>query len=449
MNLPAGSSPAYARNGGRQWRLAAELFTYNTLLLAGAPAIACWLLWRALRRKALGCWRHRLGLVPRLPVREGPRIWLHAVSAGEVGAAKPVLEALRQGLPGARIALSTVTQAGMTIARKSCGSANVFLYLPLDVPAAMGLALSRLRPDLVVVTEKELWPNFLGLARLSGARVLMVNGRVSNRMAQRARWAGRFVQWLYRLPDRLCVQSQQDARRLVDLGVEPARILVAGNTKVDGMAERDQQAEAKLAAELAVSPGDLWLVAGSTHPGEEEAVIEAFRLIRSQLPGARLLLAPRHLERVPAISALVAQRGFPVVRRSERAAASAAPVVVLDTMGELRAAYGCATAAFVGGTLAPVGGHNLLEPVAAGRPVLFGPHTEECADMADLVLESGVGFRVSSGAELAGQFIRLAADASLRARIAATGEALIAGQRGAARRCAEAAQSLLGLRAVS
>jgi 3-deoxy-D-manno-octulosonic-acid transferase len=416
-------------------------------------------------------------------------VWLHAVSAGEVTAAQPVLEALGEALPGARVAMSTVTRAGMEVARKTCRGVEAFFYLPMDAVCTMACALARVRPHLVVVAEKELWPNFLGLARLFGAKVLVVNGRVSDRMMGRARWAPGFVQWLYRLPDRLCVQSEQDAARLRSLGVVRARIRVAGNTKVDSMAEPDQEATARLAREIGVSGEERWLVAGSTHPGEEEVVLEGFRRIREEMPQARLLLAPRHLERVAAVSALVAERGWAAVRRSERRADhGSAPVegggkilrcaqddkvgaqddkvgaqddkvggadsqvatggdgqavVVLDTMGELRATYGFATVGFVGGTLAPIGGHNLLEPVAAGRAVLFGPHTESCADMAELVLEARVGFRIESAAGLAGQFLRIAREGRLRDQIAAAGLALIQEQRGAARRCAEVARELL------
>jgi len=330
----------------------------------------------------------------------------------------------------------------MAVARNTC-QADAFFYLPLDSLCTMGWAMRRLRPQLVVITEKELWPNFLGLARLSGARVLVVNGRVSNRMMRRGRWAARLVRWLYRLPDHLCVQSEVDARRLIALGVSRPRITVAGNTKVDAMAQPDEEATRRLASDLAASDDELWLVAGSTHPGEEEAVAEAFRRIREALPGARLLVAPRHLERVAAVSAAIADLGWPVVRRSDGLPPSPDAIVILDTMGELRAAYGLGIAGFVGGTLVPIGGHNLLEPVAAGRAVLFGPHTESCEDMAELVLTSGVGVRIRNPAELAEAFVHTAMDPARRAEIAAAGRALIARQRGAARRCAEIACELL------
>jgi 3-deoxy-D-manno-octulosonic-acid transferase len=464
MTMIAGVTPNTHQRRGRQWGLVLRLLAFNLLLLAVLPAVAGWVAWRSLvRRKPMGSWRHRLGLVPRMRGGDGPRIWLHAVSAGEVAAARPVLDSLRTAFPGARIALSTVTPAGMTMAQRSCRGVDVFCYLPFDVPSCMAQALLRLRPDLVVVAEKELWPNFLGLARLSGARVLVVNGRVSDRTVGRAKWLRGFVTWLYQLPDLLCVQSSQDATRLSELGVASSRVLIAGNTKVDGLSDRDVRLETALAADLDVLADDVWLVAGSTHPGEDEAVIEAFVAIRERLPRARLLLAPRHLERVPAVSAMVAQRGFRVLQRSELSRRGVAAgtgqagngsagnesasdaVVVLDTIGELRSAYALAAAGFVGGTLVPIGGHNLLEPPAVGRPVIFGRYTANCSDVAEMVTSEQVGFCVDTAQALAECFIGIAGDAAARSRIGRAAERLMRRQRGAAERCAGAASDLLGL----
>ncbi|MCJ7822185.1 MAG: 3-deoxy-D-manno-octulosonic acid transferase, partial [Armatimonadetes bacterium] len=391
-------------------RLAVELVVYNLVLAVFMPVLVAWVAWRLVARgKPIGSWRDRFGMVRRLPGGRRPRIWVHAVSAGEMGAAQPVVKALREVFPGAGIGVSTQTAAGMAVAKRSVEGADSLFYLPFEAPDCMGLALWRLRPDLVVVTEKELWPNLLGLARLAGARVLVVNGRVSDRMMRRAKCAPGAVSWLCRLPDRLCVQSEEDERRLRRLGVPRERVSVAGNTKADTLARRDREAEARLAGDLGAGEGEVWLVAGSTHPGEEEQVVEAFGAIQREIASARLLLAPRHLERVAAVSAALAQRGIQVVRRSDGEAPKRRDaVVILDTMGELRAAYGLGTAGVVGGTLAPIGGHYLLEPVAAGRAALFGPHTANCEDVADLVLAAGVGFRTGDAEELAEAFLRIA-----------------------------------------
>ena len=425
--------------------LAMNLLAYDLILLAFLPLIAIWLLWRTLvKRKPIGDWRHRFGIVPRLPPGASPRIWVHAVSAGEMAAARPVVAELRRRFPRAGIALSTHTDTGMAVARRTCKEADAIFYFPFDWPDTMALAMWRLSPQLLVVVEKELWPNFLAVGRLLDARVLVVNGRISDRMVARARWAPGFVKWLYRLPDRLCVQSDQDANRLRALDPAGAgRILVAGNTKADALAERDRAAEEKLVRDLRIAPDELWLVAGSTHQSEEEQVVEAFLSLREQLPQARLLLAPRHPERVAQVSAMVAERGLDVVSRSEGREERPEAVVVLDTMGELRAAYAFAAAGFVGGTLVPIGGHNLLEPPAVGVSVLFGPHTENCADAADLVLEAGVGFPVAGPAELAAEFLRIASNADLRASISERAARLVAQQRGAAARCVDVAVDLL------
>jgi len=444
MKAPRPAAGSSHGNGGRA-RLAVELLIYNLFLLALSPVLAAWLLWRlSVRRKSLGSLRHRIGLLPRPPKERSPRIWLHAVSAGEMAALRPVLDALRALLPQAYILVSTVTPAGMTVARKSCTAADDICYLPFDAPGCMGRAMRRQRPALVVVAEKELWPNLLGLARLCGARVLTVNGRVSDRVMRRARWAGGFVRWLYRLPDLLCVQSEQDGRRLQELGVPAPRIAVAGNTKADNMAARDGRTEARLAADIGAGEGEVWLVAGSTHEGEEELVAEAFHVVVEQIPTARRLRAPRHRERVVSVSAMLSGKGISVVRRTERKPAPPGGVVLLDTMGELQSAYALGAAGFVGGTLVPIGGHNLLEPLASGRAVIFGPHTENCADVADLVREAGAGFQVADAAELAERFLAIAGDAELRAALARASEALIDSQRGASARCVAAARDLLG-----
>ena len=415
------------------------LVAYNLALLLLSPALLLWLLWRlGVKRKGLGVWRHRLGLVPRPLAEATPRVWLHAVSAGEMGSIKPVLDALRAARPEAYLALSTITPAGMTVAEKTCAAADARFYLPFDWSDCMALALWRVRPHLVVVAEKELWPNLLGLARLYGMPTLVVNGRVSDRMMRRARRARGFVRWLYRLPACFCVQSEVDAARLAELGVPADRVIVAGNTKADAMALRDPAAEAKLAQEIGAAPGEVWLVAGSTHPGEEEIVVEAFRAdsrgVAHGAPAARPRVTSRGWRRC--------RGGWRRTASRWRAGAKAWPppeaVVVLDTMGELRAAYGLATAGFVGGTLVPIGGHNLLEPVAAGRAVLFGPHTESCADVAELVLQAGVGVRVTDAAEMAREFLRLARDAAAREQVAARrggADRGAAGGRAAVRQC--------------
>lgn len=425
--------------------LVARLMVYDLVLLALLPLAAVWLGWRAaVKRKPIGDICHRLGLVPRLPPGRGPHIWVHAVSAGEMAAARPVIAELRRRFPLAGIAVSTHTDTGMALAQSVCKEADASFYLPFDWPDTMALALWRLRPDLILVVEKELWPNMLGLGRLLGARVLAVNGRVSDRMVRRARWLPGFVRWLYLLTDRLCVQSQGDAERLRMLGLGGRlRVVVAGNTKADTLAARDREVEERVARGIGALDSHLWLVAGSTHPGEEEQIVEAFCKIREQEPRARLLLAPRHLERVAQVSAMLAQRGLHVVRRSEGGDDGSEAVVILDTMGELRAAYALGTAGFVGGTLVAIGGHNLFEPTAVGVASLFGPHTENCSDTADLLLAGGVGFSVRGPDDVTREFMRLARDDALRRGIARRAAELMARQRGASIRCVDAAAELL------
>ena len=421
---------------------------YNGVLAASFPAVAAYYLARMASRGTLGRnWRQRLGLLfadDLSALRPGAeRIWVHAVSAGETVAAAPVIAELAALRPQADIVLSTTTPAGQRVAPKAAPQARAIIYFPIDLLPSAAAALRAVRPDVCIQVETELWPNFLALARRRGAFVAVVNGRVW-RTARPGRMWRRVMGWTLAQVDLFCMQSAPDAERIIALGTDPGRVLVTGNTKFDqASAGVSELAVESLRAQLRLADDDLVLVAGSTHRGEDEIVLDAFRMIAAERPSARLIIAPRHIERTAAVEALASQRGFTTVRRSDSARGDRRPVILLDTMGELAAAYGLAEVAFVGGSLAPIGGHSLLEPLACGKPILFGPHMHKQADIARIVQAAGVGSVVADTRGLAEQVLRHMNEGN-RAEFAARCRALFEANRGAARRCAEAIAERVG-----
>lgn len=321
---------------------------------------------------------------PTLPGQ--PAIWIHGASVGELTALAPVVRALRHELPDHRLVLSSMTVGGRTAAATRVRDADSRFLFPLDLPMLVARALDRVRPRLVLFSETELWPNFLGALAARGIPAIMVSGRISpGAFARYRRWRWLFapalesVRWF-------CVQSLDSARRLVALGAPATRVIVTGSLKT---APPLPPADSALSlASLGVA-GDAVFVAASTHTEEETAVLDAFARIRAVEPRARLVLAPRKPDRTEEVAALVGARGLALVRRSTLAPGArwpdAVPVLLVDTLGELAGLYRGARLAFVGGTLVPIGGHNVLEPAAVGVPVVVGPHvTNVAADVTRL-----------------------------------------------------------------
>ncbi|HEX9192117.1 MAG TPA: 3-deoxy-D-manno-octulosonic acid transferase [Candidatus Deferrimicrobiaceae bacterium] len=383
-------------------------------LLAGAPL---WIPWVLSARKRRKNFPERLGLrgLPSLPsAGNRPRVWVHAVSVGETLAAAPLLRKLRELAPDAQLLLSNVTLTGREIGEKALGDVvDAGFYFPFDIPRLCGRFLDRLRPDVVVIVETEIWPNFLAACAARGIPPVIVNGRLSERSFRgylRLRW---FFAPVLRTFRAISAQSREDAGRFVELGAPGGIVSVGGNLKFDlsPPEPKDNGLSALLAGEK--SGGVLWVVAGSTHEGEEEAVLRAFLPARNINPALKLLLAPRHPERFGAVEALLTREGIESIRRSALPAdtrATGAPVVLLDSVGELAGAYAAADLAFVGGSLVPKGGHNVLEPAGHGVPTLVGPHMENFREIAATFLSAGALLQVSGEGELAERFARFAGD---------------------------------------
>lgn len=397
------------------------LAVYNVLLLLASPAILLILLAKRRCRRGLP---FRLGIrLPALPAADAPPagsvIWVHAVSLGEVVAVTPLVKSLHARYPGRPLVVSTVTETGREAVEQRLAGMAAHCYAPLDYPWAVARLIDHLQPGLYLFVETELWPNLLTGLAARGVPTVMLNGRISTRSFARQQWP--VVRSIYRFILRrlsLCLmQSDRDAQRIISLGAEPQKVLRTGNIKFDQppvSLERDRLAP--VTGWISRQSHPSVLVAGSTHPGEEALLISACEEIRKERPLA-LILAPRHIERTGEVERMLMQRGIPSLRRSGLSAETADPaggtepwVLLLDTRGELGAVYHFAAITFVGGTLAPVGGHNLLEPAAWGKPVLFGPHTDHCEEIAQVLESAGGGIRVQTVDQMIGVCRRLLND---------------------------------------
>ncbi len=418
-------------------------------MTVGAPFIAAYLTQRWVSGKSRPGWAERWGNLPaELHSREGGRrrLWVHAVSAGEVVAAVPILRELRLRLPHDEILLSTITPAGHEMAeQQALKYVDGLFYFPFDLPWVARRVVGLIRPAVFVSLESEMWPNLLHELKRQGATTVLVNGRISEKNFKRVQ--GRVGGWLYRWMlsnmDGLLMQSDRDAERIGAVGAGQG-VSVLGNSKFDQEIERLDSAQVlSLRQELKLPQDAPVFVAGSTRSAEEEAeVITAYRTMREQHPELCLLIAPRQIERADALATAMRAEGLEPVRRTQlQDAPSTAQHLILDTIGELAKVYAVATFAFVGNSFAPVnkgGGQNLLQPLAHGKAVLFGPLTATTRSEVALATEAGVGFEVADAADLARHGLRLLGDSALRSDIRARSIALIAANQGVSARYAEA-----------
>ncbi len=337
-------------------------------------------------------WSMRLGRYPqhvRTRVEGRDVIWIHAVSVGEVMAVQPLIWELRAREPAILVVLSTITPTGFAVASNCLGTQGVVIYAPLDFRFAVRRALETIRPRLLLLVESELWPALTRLTNAQRIPVAVVNGRISARAYRRYRWVKPWLKRMLDAVDLFLMQSEEDAARITGMGAEGRRVRVQGSLKWDAsLATRPKRgAGEELAARLGVRPDEIVLVAGSTHRGEETTVLEACRVLRKRRTAVRLVIAPRHVERIGEVEALVREQGLSVQRASAITPASGPwDVAVVDTFGTLPAYYGIATVAFIGGSLIPHGGQNPLEAASLGKPVIFGPSMENFAEIAGQLL---------------------------------------------------------------
>jgi 3-deoxy-D-manno-octulosonic-acid transferase len=388
----------------------------------------------------------RLGNLPPFDAGGKRVLWLHCVSVGETQAARPLAQALLEAYPNYALVVSTTTKTGQSLAREVFGApAAAVFYFPFDWAWTVRRALRRVNPSAVLIMETELWPNFLRLCREQNVPVAIVNGRLSEKSVRGYRRVPRFIARVVNDLTLALMQTEADAARLRELGL--SRVEVSGNVKFDLAPGRDEHALTdELRARFAFDAARPLIVAASTHAPEERIALEAFQAARREHPSARLLVAPRHPERFAEVAALLANSSLTFARRSAPAQSSdtAADAVLLDTIGELRAVYPLAALVFVGGSLAPAGGHNVLEPALAGACIVTGPHTFNFAAVVQDFLAADALAQVSDADELARVWAALLADDARRRQLAANARAALEQNRGATARTVEMLESILG-----
>jgi 3-deoxy-D-manno-octulosonic-acid transferase len=435
-------------------------FLYRIVTAVGMLVLAPYFALRGWRHgERSGALRERLGLLRASTLAaasgavtrendtapEGGAIWVHAVSVGEVLAAKPLIEGLKRDFQRRAVFVSTTTETGQRLARERLQSANAIFYFPLDWVVPVRRALRTIRPALVIVMETEIWPNFLREARHSGVPVIFANARISGKsFARFERWRfliGEFFERTLQDPELFLTQSEEDAKRLISMGAPEERVEVTGNMKYDV----EPPAMGRLGAwlETQIRQQERWpaLVAGSVVEGEEQAVLAGYDAVQRRWRRTLLILAPRKPDRFNSAEKLIGEGGWNTVRRSQLDLGDPldenTDVLVLDSIGELAGLYSLADAVFVGGSLVPSGGHNILEPACFSRPPVFGPSMENFREMADRFLDAHAGVQVANGEQLGKVWVQLIEDNAMRERMGKAAREISEGNRGATARSLE------------
>jgi 3-deoxy-D-manno-octulosonic-acid transferase len=424
------------------------LYTLAAVLLA--VVLSPWFLYQAVRyRKYVGSLSQRLGRLPVSFNLDGDEsIWIHAVSVGEALTARALVSDLRDRYPHLRIFLSTTTLTGQQIARTRIHGVDGVFFFPFDLPVFVNRTLALVRPRLFIMMETEIWPNLLRRCRRLGVKTMLVNGRISSRSYPRYRFARPFFRRVLADVDRMCMQSDESARRIIDIGADPARVTVTGSLKFDSLETPAMMAgrgESRVLRYFRIPPARPVFLAASTFKGEEAAVLHTLAVLRRTWPNVLAIIAPRKPERFGDAEALARAEGLRVLRRTALGvdAEPRADVVILDTMGELAHLFQVATVVFVGGSLVTQGGHNILEPAVHGKPIVFGPHMENFAEISAAFLRHQAAIQVPDAAALTEAVVRLMGDPVERARLGAAARALVEANRGAKVRTLEAIADLL------
>ena len=406
-------------------------FLYSFITLLALVALSPYFAYQALRHgKYLGGLSERLGyLPPSLNEAGDDSIWIHAVSVGEVLAAAPLMSEMRRRYPQLRLFLSTTTLTGQRLAQQGAVDVDGVLYFPFDWAFCVRRTLNRLKPRLFVMIDTEIWPNLLRECRRRGIPTVLANGRISSRSFSRYRMIRPLFRHVLTDINRVCVQGGAAAAHFERLGADPASITVTGSLKFDALdvVPVPGFGGARVLRFFRMPANRPVLVAGSTLPGEEAAIIRAFNRVRTGGSRPLLVLAARHPERFDEVERLCVSEGLSTIRRTNLPidAEPRADAVVLDTIGELADVYQVATVVFVGGSLVRAGGHNILEPAAFGKPVVFGPHMDNFAEIAETFLTNDAAVQVPSDRELESTIATLMGDPVRRAKLGAAARALV------------------------
>ena len=388
--------------------------------------------------------RHHFGFVPKIKKGGGKTLWLYALSLGEVNAATPVLEKLHNENPHLKIVVSVTTDSGYEGAVKHLKMAESIFFHPLDCLPFTCLSLNRIKPDLYVVTDTGFWPGLTDQLHKQNIPQILFNGRISHRSARGYLKAGSLFKTMFQQLDRLCMQNKNSEQAAMALGVNPDKIEVIGDPKFDSLQSLTDENKNQLRETFKFKEGVPAWIAGSTHAGEEEIILNAHQQLREKHPDLILILAPRRIERIKEVTDLLQKKNLSFVRRSSLETSES--VVLLDTMGELAKVYSLGQVAFIGNSLVePGGGHSLIEPLSHGVAVLHGPHIENIGNVADEAHTSGLAFTVHNAEEIVKMVHSLLEHKERRIELAGKAKKLIEDQQGASEKMAETIQNVLRL----
>lgn len=403
---------------------------YSIILYLLTPLVLLRMAWLGMKSPAyLRGWSRRLGIsIP--DTGTGPLLWIHAVSVGEVMAAVPLVERLIRDHPRYQIFMTTITPTGAALVRQRFGAEVIHSYLPYDFPHAVGRFVRKLKPVMLLVMETEIWPNLFHHCSRNGVSIILVNARLSRNSYDGYKRFRRFTREVLALVGKIAAQTTEDKVRFIELGADSTSVSVTGNMKFDMNVFPHQSGLGQSLRHTLFADRQVW-IAASTHDGEERLILDAHRSILAKYPSCLLILAPRHPERCAQVAELCKKCGFSSVRKSRTSGCPANTVVfLLDTLGELMVYYETADIAFVGGSLLPYGGHNVLEPAALEIPVITGKYTENFADINQQLLNNGAEIRVNGVDELAEKVCQLLADPQRRQVMGRAGREIVERNRG-------------------
>jgi len=413
---------------------------YNLLLIIATVLFFPVILFKLITvPKYRGGMTQKLGRLRKsvLQVIKGSRpIWIHAVSVGEVMAAHPLIRELKKKYPHRKLILSTVTVTGNYTARRRVPEADAVFYFPFDFPCIVRRVIQGINPQIVLVAETELWPNFFRELKRAGIPSAVINGRISPSSHKNYRKLNKFFSQVFDNVTLFCMQSEADAVRIKDIGADPEKVMVTGNLKFD------QRLPVNTSTPVSIASGKKVITAGSTHRGEEATLLDVFKHLRQKYPDLLLIIAPRHPERFNEVEGLINKAGYDCQRRT-KLHGPVKDVLLLDTIGELRSFYSLCDIAFIGGSLVKVGGHNLLEPAAMKKPVIFSRYMFNFKEISEALLSAGGGIMVKDKTELYTQIDKLLSDKELARSIGERAFSVIEMNSGAARKTIEAVGRLI------
>jgi 3-deoxy-D-manno-octulosonic-acid transferase len=424
-------------------------FIYNFFLYLFLPFVIFRLYFQSLRIPA---YRQRIperfGWPPELSL-DRPVIWIHAVSVGEVYVAKPLIDLIRSQYPEFSILVTTMTPTGAQIVEQQLGDSVVHLYVPYDLPGAVKRFIYCIKPVLLLVMETEVWPNLFFYCKKNNISVVIANARLSEKSFKGYKCLSGLTKEILSYVSMIIARSQADADYFIRLGADAANVKVSGNLKFDIELPENLQQQTEALRRESQLDRPVW-IAASTHEHEENVILAAFKKIISEYPDCLLIIAPRHPDRAESIASLVTKSGFAVMRKSQNAIVSDnTQVYILDTLGELTLYYAVADLAFVGGSLVPVGGHNVLEPASLGIPVITGPHNHNFQEICELLEKTGALQVVQNTDQLINQVNLLLADADLRHNAGEQGRKIVESNRGSVSKLMYFLQTFLNRNATS